>query len=104
MWSPNPPLPGNLPVQLSLKASSNMEPFVDAPDPIMIFDCTIITTCRECSAMGAPERGCKWCPYDGGCIYQSNRCNKRTHVTSANVCPTLEYVIPDDKLIPAGVR
>ena len=29
---------------------------------------------------------------------------KGTHVTSVNVCPTLEYVEYEDKLIPAGVR
>ncbi|XP_063679501.1 plexin A3-like isoform X3 [Bolinopsis microptera] len=94
----------NMPVQLSLKASSNIEPFVHAPDLIMIFDCKIITTCKECSAIGVPDSGCKWCPYDGGCIYQSEMCMKGTHVTSVNVCPTLEYVEYEDKLIPAGVQ
>ncbi|KAL5259585.1 hypothetical protein ACHWQZ_G009888 [Mnemiopsis leidyi] len=94
----------NMPVQLSLKASSNIEPFVHAPDLIMIFDCKIITTCKQCSAIGLPDSGCKWCPYDGGCIYQSEMCMKGTHVTSVNVCPTLEYVEYEDKLIPAGVR
>ena len=93
-----------MPVQLSLKASSNIEPFVHAPEPITIFDCKIITTCQECSAIGERDSGCKWCPYDGGCIYQSEMCMKGTHVTSVNVCPTLEYVEYEDKLIPVGVR
>jgi len=97
-----PTIERNIPVTLSLKASSNQEPFVTASEPIMIYDCTIINSCQECNNVGLASQGCKWCPYDGGCIYQSNLCNKRTHVTSANVCPTLEYV--NDFRIPVGVR
>lgn len=87
-----PNLSENSPIDLSLKASSNSEPFVTASQQLTIYDCTIIDTCQACNTVELNGNGCKWCPYDGGCIYQSYTCNKGHPVASPNVCPSLEYL------------